>query len=103
MRHIKTDFRSDLHPDSVFSFIGVHFNSVFNCCKQSDLEPSLLNKAKLCTREKNMSYKYSMALNYNHMSIFKYGIHLLICGPMMVYTEIDQKILDIVFKRQKED
>ena len=30
VKHIKTDFRSGLHPDGVSSLIGIHFNSVFN-------------------------------------------------------------------------
>ena len=60
MRCVKADLKSGLHPDAVSSLIGVHFISVFNCCKQSDFEPSFLDKAKLCTREKNISYKHSM-------------------------------------------
>ena len=30
VKHIKTDFRSGLHPDVVSSLIGIRFNSVFN-------------------------------------------------------------------------
>ena len=52
----QTDFKSGLHPDAVSSLIGVHFISVFNCCKQSNFEPSFLDKTKQCTGEKNMSY-----------------------------------------------
>ena len=53
-------FKLGLHPDTVSSLIGVHLNSVFNCCKQSNFEPSILDGAKLCTREKNMNYKHSV-------------------------------------------
>ena len=59
VKHIKTNFRSGLYPDGVSSLIGAHFNSVLNCCEQSNFEPSLLNKAKCCTREKSMGHKYS--------------------------------------------
>ena len=59
VRRIKTDFRSGLLSDGVSSLISIHFNSVLNCCEQSNFEPSFLDKAKRCTREENMSYKYS--------------------------------------------
>ena len=41
MRCIKTDLKSIFHPDTVSSLIGVHFNSVFNCCKQSKFKTSV--------------------------------------------------------------
>ena len=44
-RCIKTDFKSVLHPDTVSSLIGVHFNFVFNCLEYSDFEPSFLDTA----------------------------------------------------------
>ena len=58
VRRIKTDFRSSLHADTISSLIGIHFNSRFKSCEQSDFEPSLLEKAKNCTGEKNMSYEH---------------------------------------------
>ena len=53
VRRIKTDFRSNLIPDTISSLIGVHVNSPFRCCSQVDFSASLLDKAKSCTRELN--------------------------------------------------
>ena len=44
-RCIKTDFKSVLHPNTVSSLIGVHFNFVFNSLEHSDFELSLLDTA----------------------------------------------------------
>ena len=60
VRNIKTDFKSILYLGTVSSLIGVHFNLSFNCCELPDFETSLLDMAELCTRENNMSYKYSV-------------------------------------------
>lgn len=57
VRRIKTDFRSRLIPETVSALVGIHFNSLDKCCEGSDFEPSLLIKAKSCTREKNLSYE----------------------------------------------
>lgn len=56
VRRIKTDFRSSLLPDTISSLIGIHFNSPFQCCEQTEYSSSLLDKAKVCTREMNLSY-----------------------------------------------
>ena len=56
VRRIKTDFRSNLIPDSISSLIGVHVNSPFRCCSLVDFSASLLDKVKSCTREFNKTY-----------------------------------------------
>ena len=56
VRRIKTHFRSSLLPETISSLIRIHFNSPFQCCEQSEYSTSLLDKAKLCTREMNLSY-----------------------------------------------
>ncbi len=57
VRRIKTDFRASLLPETISSLIGVHFNSPFQCCSQTDFPTSFLDKAKSCTREMNASYR----------------------------------------------
>ncbi len=57
LRRIKTDFRPSLLPETISSLIGVHFNSPFQCCSQTDFPTSFLDKAKSCTREMNASYR----------------------------------------------
>ena len=59
VRRVKTEFRSNLLPETVSALIGVHFNTPDVCCKQSIFETSLLEKAKSCTRERNLSYSNS--------------------------------------------
>ena len=57
VRRIKSEFRSSLCTETVSSLIGCHFNNTSQCCKQSVFEESLLQKAKRCTHERNLSYK----------------------------------------------
>ena len=57
VRRIKTDFRGSLLPETISSLIGVHFNSPFQCCNQTDFPTSFLDKAKSCTREMNANYR----------------------------------------------
>ena len=56
VRRIKTDFRGSLLPETISSLIGVHFNSTFHCCSQTNFPTSFLDKAKSCTREMNANY-----------------------------------------------
>ena len=57
VRRIKTEFRSSLQTETVSALIGCHFNKKSQCCEQSSFEESLLEKAKSCTHERNISYK----------------------------------------------
>jgi hypothetical protein len=57
VRRIKTDFRSNLLPETISALVGIHFNTLDTCCEQSVYETSLLDKAKSCTHERNLSYK----------------------------------------------
>ena len=54
VRRIKTDFRSRLHSETISALVGVHFNSPDKCCEQSKFESCLLDKAKSCTRDRNL-------------------------------------------------
>lgn len=56
VRRIKTDSRSSLLPETISSLIGIHFNSPFQCCEQTDYSASCLEQAKSCTREMNLAY-----------------------------------------------
>ena len=57
VRPVKTEFRSSLQTETVSALIGCHFNKRSQCCEQSSFEESLLEKAKSCTNERNISYK----------------------------------------------
>ena len=57
VRRIKTDFRSSLSVETVSALIGCHFNKTTSCCEQQHFEEPLLSRAKVCTMERNQSYK----------------------------------------------
>ena len=57
VRRIKTEFRSSLQTETVSALIGCHFNKKSQCCEQSSFEQSLLENAKSCTNERNITYK----------------------------------------------
>ena len=57
VRRIKTDFRSSLQTETVSALIGYHFNKKCQCCELSSFDDSLLDKAKSCTNQRNISYK----------------------------------------------
>jgi hypothetical protein len=59
VRRIKTDFRSSLSVETLSALIGCHghFNSTGKCCELDTIDTVLLEKAKACTRERNLSYR----------------------------------------------
>lgn len=56
VRRVKTEFRSNLLPETVSALVGLHFNTPESCCEQSVFGTNLLDKAKSCTRERNLNY-----------------------------------------------
>ena len=53
VRRIKSDFRASLSTDTLSALIGCHLNKTSECCERRKFDVTLINKAKVCTRELN--------------------------------------------------
>ena len=57
VRRVKTNYRSSLSTETLSALIGCHFNKTVSCCELTKFDEPLLSKAKVCTKERNLSYK----------------------------------------------